>query len=116
MQTRKRHAPAKESKRRRQGDVRVVPESRARRETLERKREARSLPPTDQPVVVGGSLSDRAAASRVGRQPVLEAPEAHPAAKGPALPPYEVAAEEARATRVKPGVACQRKSNPTAEK
>jgi hypothetical protein len=111
MSKSKRSMPAHQEKMH-AGDMRPIPESRARRERLELKGAqvdgATFEGSAGKPIVMGGSMSDRATTSRVGRQPVLESPMEHPAARGPRMPRSEVQAEEAAAAALKPGAARMR--------
>jgi hypothetical protein len=95
--------PKKATKLRRQGDLETVPESRARRETLEKKRGAR--PVIGDAVATGGSRSQHAMAARAGRQPVLESPGDHPAKRGPRMADDEVKRERAAGAKMKPAAA-----------
>ena len=109
----RRTSPAKMEKLRNQGERRTVPESRARRERLELKSQPMEAPAVGQPISLGGSMSDRSAAARAGRQPVLESPNEHPAGKGPPMPRREAMEERARGAAMKPGAA--KKPRPDAD-
>jgi hypothetical protein len=102
--TTRRSKPAKQQKARTHG-AHTVPESRARRETLERKNQPEDELSVGEPLAAAGSRSDRAMAARMGRQPVLESQHEHPAGKGAPMPRRLALAEDARAAQGKPAAA-----------
>ena len=113
MAEKHRTKPAKQEKMRRQGTLHAVPESRARRETLEVKSQGETPPRAGSAVTMQGSRSDRSFASRVGRQPVLESPDEHPAGKGPPMPDRAARELDALGARLKPGAAPKRAGRAT---